>query len=93
MVKRSHGKMSGRTRVLGASSKKLTPTIQVRKYKVGDVVFIDPQSRYTGMPHPRYRGKTGTISKLRGTAYEVQIKDQNAHKTLIICPVHLHLKK
>lgn len=92
MVKRSLGKMSKRTRTLGASAKKLTPARLVKKYVVGDMVAITPNPRYDGMPHPRYRGKTGQIIKLRGNAYEVQIRDGNAIKMLIASSMHLKLK-
>jgi len=92
MVKRSLGKMSKRTRKLGASAKKLTPARLVVSYIVGDRVAITPNPRYDGMPHPRYRGKTGIITKLRGKAYEVEIKDINATKTLVCSSMHLKLK-
>ena len=84
--------MSKRTRALGASAKKLTPARLVAKYKVGDMVAITPNPRYSGMPHPRYRGKTGEILKQRGNSYEVQIRDGNATKLLIAAGMHLKLK-
>jgi len=92
MVKRSLGKMSKRTRSLGASAKKLTPAHLVRSYNVGDMVAIKPNPRYNGMPHPRYRGKTGKILAKRGKAYEVQISDYDATKVLIASSMHLQLK-
>ncbi|MFA5108789.1 MAG: 50S ribosomal protein L21e [Candidatus Micrarchaeia archaeon] len=93
MVKRSLGKMSKRSRALGASAKKLTPAKIIRSYKVGDLVFIHPHPRFSGMPHPRYRGRTGKIIAKRGEAYEVQIQDGNATKMLIAGSVHLKLSK
>ncbi|MFH0927513.1 MAG: 50S ribosomal protein L21e [Candidatus Micrarchaeota archaeon] len=89
MVKRSLGKMSKRTRKLGASAKKLTPARLVAQYAVGTMVAITPNPRYNGMPHPRYRGKTGEIIKKRGKSYEVKIQDQNATKILIASGMHL----
>jgi large subunit ribosomal protein L21e len=91
MVKRSHGKMSKSTRKLGASARKLTVAGLVKKYNVGDKVALDHQSRYSGMPHPRYRGKSGKVLAKRGHAYEVQIRDGNATKVLVVSPVHLKL--
>jgi large subunit ribosomal protein L21e len=41
------------------------------------------------MPHPRYRGRTGIITAMRGKSYIVKIKDGNATKNLIVPPVHL----
>lgn len=84
--------MSKRTRKLGASAEKLTVSGLVKKYKVGDSVVLDHQSRYSGMPHPRYRGKCGKVVAKRGHAYEVQIRDGNATKMLVVSPVHLKAK-
>ncbi len=63
----------------------------VASYRVGDTVAIDSQSKYSGMPHPRYRGRTGTITDTRGKAYVVQVQDGNMSKDLIVPPVHLRL--
>jgi large subunit ribosomal protein L21e len=90
-MRRSLGKMSKRSRALGQSKRKLTIPGLISGYGIGDTVSIDSQSKYSGMPHPRYRGKTGTISERRGNAYVVQIRDGRARKDLIIPPVHLRL--
>lgn len=90
-MRRSLGKMSKRSRALGESARKLTIPGLISGYKIGDVVSIDPQSKYSGMPHPRYRGKTGPIAERRGKAYVVKIKDGNMMKDLIVPPVHLRL--
>ncbi len=84
--------MSKRTRQLGAAQRRLTPAQLVRAYKVGDLVILDHQSRYEGMPHPRYRGRVGKILAKRGKSYEVGIVDGNARKMLVIPPVHLREK-
>ncbi len=88
-MRRSLGKMSKRTRSLGAAARKLTVPGLLSSFKVGDCVAIDSQSKYSGMPHPRYRGKTGIITETRGKAYVVSIKDGRMQKNLIIPPVHL----
>ncbi|MFA4983130.1 MAG: 50S ribosomal protein L21e [Candidatus Micrarchaeia archaeon] len=90
-MRRSLGKMSKRSRSLGAAKRKLTVPGLISGYKVGDVVSIDTQSKYSGMPHPRYRGKTGPIIEKRGKAYVVLVKDGRAKKELIVPPVHLRL--
>ena len=90
-MRRSLGKMSKRTRALGQSARKLTVPGLVSSFKVGQTVSIDSQSKYSGMPHPRYRGRTGTITETRGKAYVVRIRDGNMEKSLIIPPVHLRL--
>lgn len=90
-MRRSLGKMSKRTRALGQSARKLTVPGLISSFKVGQTVSVDPQSKYSGMPHPRYRGKTGTIIAQRGKAYVVEIQDMRMTKELIIPPVHLRL--
>jgi len=84
--------MSKRTRLLGKSGRKLTPTMILRKYKAGQLVTITQQSRYEGMPHPRYRGRIGTVKEVRGTAYVVEIRDGNMIKKIIVPGVHLTQK-
>jgi len=83
--------MSKRSRALGQAARKLTIPGLISSFKVGQTVAIDSQSKYSGMPHPRYRGKTGTIVETRGKAYVVRIKDMKMTKELIIPPVHLRL--
>lgn len=88
-MRRSLGKMSKRSRALGAAARKLTVPGLISGYSVGDVVAVDSQSKYSGMPHPRYRGRTGRIVETRGKAYVVLIKDGNMEKKLVVPPVHL----
>lgn len=83
--------MSKRSRALGHAKRKLTIPGLISGYSIGDCVAIDSQSKHSGMPHPRYRGRTGTIVAKRGKAYVVRISDMNAVKELIIPPVHLKL--
>jgi large subunit ribosomal protein L21e len=90
MVKRSRGKLSKRSRLLRNRTRERTSISKViREFKIGETVSIDPKSSFSGMPHPRYRGKTGVIAARRGNAYLVSIKVYNAQKTLVIPPVHL----
>ncbi len=81
--------MSKRSRLLGMTNNKLTVNQLVQSFKTGDKVVVDLKVRFTGMPHPRYRGRHGTIVGTRGKAYLVQIKDGRALKELVIPPVHL----
>ena len=71
-MRRSLGKMSKRSRALGQAQRTLTVPGLISSYLVGDRVAIDSQSKYSGMPHPRYRGRTGLITDTRGNAYVVQ---------------------
>ncbi len=88
-MRRSLGKMSKRSRALGAAARKLTIPGLISSFSVGDCVAIDSQSKYSGMPHPRYRGRTGIIVDTRGKAYVVKINDGRMEKELVIPPVHL----
>ncbi len=90
-MRRSLGKMSKRSRALGHAARKLTVPGLISGYSLGDRVAIDSQSKYSGMPHPRYRGRTGTITETRGKAYVVRIRDGNMMKNLVVPPVHLRL--
>jgi len=90
-MRRSLGKMSKRSRALGHSQRKLTVAGLISGYSVGNRVSIDSQSKYSGMPHPRYRGRTGVIVAARGKAYVVKISDGNMGKELVVPPVHLRL--
>ncbi len=92
-VKHSLGKMSKRSRLLGRAKRKLTVPGLISSFGINEVVSIDPQSKYSGMPHPRYRGRTGRIIKKRGKSYVVRIRDGRAIKELVIPPVHLRLVK
>jgi len=42
-----------------------------------------------GMYFPRFHGKAGKIKGKKGACYQVEIKDMNKLKTLIVHPVHL----
>ena len=90
-MRRSLGKMSKRSRNLGMSQRKLSVAQIVRKYHVGDRVALDHQSQFDGMPHPRYRGKVGTITGERGKSYEIEVQDGNALKLLIVPGQHLRI--
>ncbi len=51
-------------------------------------VIIDP-SVHKGMPFSRFHGLTGVVTKARGEAYEVKVKDGNKYKTVVARPEHL----
>ena len=88
-MRRSLGKLSKRTRLLRKRSRSsLTVSHRLRPFKVGDRVHLTPISTRS-MPHPRYRGRTGAVVGLQGSAYVVEITDYNAVKRLVIEGVHL----
>jgi len=61
-----------------------------KTFKIGDKVAIDPKPYYrSGIPHQRYRGKSGVIVGKRGGAYEVEILDGRKRKHFIVLPLHI----
>ncbi len=88
-MRRSLGLISKRSRLLGMKGQGLTVPELVKTFEVGKRVIISPHVKFSGMPHPRYRGRSGIISERRGNAYVVKIQDGRMEKGLIIPPVHL----
>jgi large subunit ribosomal protein L21e len=43
----------------------------------------------SGMCHPRYQGKTGTVTGKQGRAFLVEIVEGRKTKTLLLTPEHL----
>lgn len=62
----------------------------LQKFENGDKVYLkaDPTTQ-KGLYFRRFHGLSGIIKNKKGTCYEVQIKDGNIKKTLIIHPTHL----
>jgi len=90
---RSHGFRRGHRKILTKKPRErgMQPLGRLMHvYKLGDktVLKIDP-SVHKGMPHGRYQGKVGTIQEKRGSAYIVQIKDNQKNRSLIVRPEHL----
>ncbi len=62
----------------------------LQKFEVGDKVNLSVEPAYQkGMYRPKFMGKVGTILRQKGTCYEVQIKDMDKTKVVIVHPVHL----
>lgn len=88
-MKRSKGKLSKRTRLLGRAGKRPGISKLMSSFSIGDTVSIEAQSKERGMPHPRYRGRTGIVVGMQGKACIVRIRDGRKEKDLIIPPIHL----
>jgi len=85
MVKNSKGFRS-RSRRAYLIKERFGITRYLQEFEVGDIVHIDPYSQsQSGLPHKKYRGKTGKIIGKRGNAYLVSIGET----TLIVNPEHL----
>ena len=88
-MKRSLGKLSKRSRLLRRRSRtSLSVSRRLKQLAVGDKVHLTHMTSRS-MPHPRYRGRTGTIVGKQGSAYLVEVGDYNMTKTLVIEGVHL----
>ena len=90
-MKKSNGLLSGRSRNLTRHHKPSQIAIRdvIKTFSVGDRVAIVPKGNNRDIPHPRFKGKVGTILGARGGAYIVDVKDINAHKQLIVKAKHL----
>ncbi len=92
MSERSHGLFSGRARHLARHHKpsKLAIGKLLKNFNVGDKVAIVPKGVFKDIPHPRYRGRVGTVTGKRGGAYVVELMVSNKTKrTLVVNQRHL----
>ncbi len=91
MTKRSHGLFVGKTRHLARHHKpsELSVNDYIKEIKIGDKVAIVPKGNFRNIPHPRYRGRIGTVTAKRGGAFVVKVRIMNAERTLIVPVVHL----
>jgi large subunit ribosomal protein L21e len=91
MTKKSRG-FRAKTRFKIRQKVAYRPTVNkfLREFKENQtVVIIQEPASQKGMPHPRFKGKTGRIIEKRGKSYIVQILDGNKAKKLIARPEHL----
>ncbi len=72
------------------SKGKITITAYLQNFEPSAKVQLVANSCYqTGMYHPRFHGKVGTVKGNQGNCYMVEINDGNKSKLLIVHPVHL----
>ncbi|MGQ9583230.1 MAG: 50S ribosomal protein L21e [Thermoplasmatota archaeon] len=93
MVKASKGfrvKTRHTLRVRPRSRGHPSVTATLQELELGSRVSIHLDGRvHSGMPHPRYQGRTGTIVGTQGRAFRVEIADGKKRKTLLVAPEHL----
>jgi|TARA_Y100000034_G_C6688693_1_gene303121 large subunit ribosomal protein L21e len=93
MTTRTGGSRKGTRHTLSKKPRqqgKLTITQLLKSFKVGDRVRVRPEPAIQrGMPHHRMFNKVGTVTKMKGKAYIVEVKDGNKTKELIVNPIHL----
>jgi len=94
-MKRSKGRVSKKTRLLGRRTRghKVTPSELVKTLEIGASVQLVPHGEFEDFPHTRYAGRVGIITGKRGNAYIVEVKDGGLIKKFITSPVHLKLIK
>ena len=93
MVKRTGG-IRRKTRNKLKKNVKDKGKLSLRKYfqsfESGDRVLLKVEPAcHKGMYHMRFHSKTGIIKDKKGECYNVEIKDKNKPKVLIVHPVHL----
>jgi large subunit ribosomal protein L21e len=91
MSKKSQGLLVGKTRHLARHHKPSTLSVStfIKSFKIGDKVAIVPKGNVRNIPHPRYKGRIGTVLEQRGDAYIVEVKIMSAHRKLIVPSLHL----
>ena len=68
---------------------KISISRYLAKYTKGDKVVLSAEPAVQkALYHRRFHGKKGIVQSQRGQCYEVNIKDGNKIKTLIIHPIH-----
>lgn len=87
-MKRSKGTLSKSTRRMKVR-KTHTATDILKSFTQGQIVIIEPVTKYSGYPHPRFRGRHGKVVCKRGKSYEIMIMDGNMEKILVVPSVHL----
>lgn len=69
---------------------KISITNYFAEYKDGEKVVLKAEPAVQkGIYHLRFHSKVGLIKGKQGKCYNVEIKDGNKPKTLIVHPVHL----
>lgn len=93
MVQRAGGfrmKTRHTLRKVPRTSGKVSITRQLQQFQIGEsVTIVQEPTIHNGMPHPRYKNRTGVIIGKQGSAYKVKIRDGNSYKIMLAAPVHL----
>ncbi|MEM4248579.1 MAG: 50S ribosomal protein L21e [Candidatus Nanoarchaeia archaeon] len=93
MVKRAGGFRAKTRFALQKSARKrgkISTTRLMQEFKTGDKVVITQEPAiHKGMPHPRYKARTGIVIGKQGRTYKIRIFDGGKEKILLSAPVHL----
>ena len=93
MVQRKGGNRRG-TRQIMRKRQGTHGKFSIRRYlqilETGDrVALVAESSVHKGLYFKRFHGKIAQVVGKKGFCYEVQLKDGNKQKSLIVHPVHL----
>ncbi len=90
----SRGLFSRATRRLSRHHKPsgLGITKLIKDYKEGDKVVIVQKGNPSDIPHPRYKGRIGTVVEKRGASYVVELRISRTMNKKIVVPQR-HLEK
>ena len=88
--KATRDKLSNKPRNRGTSP----PQRAIQEFEEGSQVHlkIDP-SVQKGRFHPRFDGRTGTVTGKQGAAFKVEIPDGGKTKTLIVRAAHMRAQQ
>jgi len=93
MVSRKGGNRRGTRSVMrkkAGSRGKISLRTYLQQLEVGDRVTLKAESSIQkGLYYKRFHGRIAVVTRKRGFCYEVQLKDGNKLKTLIVHPIHL----
>jgi len=69
---------------------KISTSRLMQSFKIGERVIIAHEAAiHKGMPHPKFKSKTGVVVGKQGRTYMVQFKDGGKTKKVLAAPVHL----
>ncbi len=67
---------------------------KIKKFEIGSRVVILPKGNFRNIPHPRYRGRVGTVIEKRGESYVVEMRVRASVKSpkrsIIVPQIHLN---
>ena len=64
----------------------------MKSFELNDKVIIIPKGNFKNIPHPRYKGRVGSVIEKRGDAYVVLVSTSKSKSAKIIVP-QMHLEK
>jgi large subunit ribosomal protein L21e len=73
-----------------ADKGKISLSKYFQKFEVGENVGLKINSAVPkGQFFPRFHGRAGKVTGMKGKCYQIEIKDGNKQKTLFVHPIHL----